>query len=66
MVNPTIGQYLSLEARVVALEQFIVRNQEGFSTPLDLIKEHSLQDEIKDVVINGLCLNVSGNLTWDE
>ena len=66
MVNPTIGQYLSLEARVVALEQFMVRNQEGFSTPLDLIKDHSLQDEIKDVVINGLCLNVSGNLKWDE
>ena len=50
MVNPTIGQYLALEKRVLRLEKFITDNNEAWPNMDRMLDEDTLTDHIREYV----------------
>ena len=50
MTNPTIGQYLALEKRVLRLEKFITSNNGTWPDKERMLNEDTLTDHIRDYV----------------
>jgi hypothetical protein len=66
MVNPTIGQYLALEKRVLRLEKFITSNNDGWPDNMagkeQMLNEDTLTDYITCYVSQKFYVNFTATL----
>jgi hypothetical protein len=62
MVNPTIGQYLALEKRVLRLEKFITDNNEAWPNMDRMLDEDTLTDHIREYVSQKFYVSTTSSL----
>jgi len=62
MVNPTIGQYLALEKRVLRLEKFITDNNEAWPNMDRMLDEDTLTDHIREYVSQKFYVSTTSKL----